>query len=689
MTQPVSAWYVPGATALAMAAVTPQAYGGAADAKIVNDASINSASATLSSASANFVATDVGKTVLLAGAGNAGGTVPLITTILAVLSPTQVTLAATALHTVSGAQLVYGTDNGTAIQKAINAASAMSSALAHGCSVTVVVPAGAYVCGTGISCVTGTRLRGYGATLIGAQPSNAFDATGTLLVGVGTFGAAIPLAANVSRGAKTVTINGTVSIGQTIILYDNQLGGRYQVTNVSGASPQTVTLDRALSYSFQSATTNVYVMQTLVDDVMIEGFTIGGWCGARYFEFTPARNIELKDVTFVGTWGTTIDRVGGFDSFSYDVRMNHVRVIGQTNGIAYENCEWPAVIGYEFDALGVAQQSQAYGLEMTNCANGMLSSFSIHGAYNGIAIVAQQPPSYTPGSLGCTVRDGQITECSNYGALLDNDESVTIDSVRVYGCASVGVAVGPGANALKIVRCTVQANAGGGIQQSVQTSAAIKPLVIRDTDVSFNTGFGIQCFGSAFLSGITSQGATGATTSEIIISDGQGGTPEVILDGFDITANNNAIEVVGTSPHARIRNGRAQAGTGWYGVLFQPSTSGRLSIDHTTVTQAGAGSTGIYTQAGTSLRLGPNNDFGGCTTPTNINGATSKGTVIANGTTGVSIAFPDAKATDRLVFALHTIGGTVGHPKYTTTPGTGFTFTSDASDTSTWEYTVQ
>ncbi len=96
-----------------------------ADARVVNDAAITTNTATLTSNTAAFSSlptssADVGKTVVVAGAGPSG--VPLTTTITAVVNSTTATLAANAATTVSNATAVIGTENTSDIQAAIDAA---------------------------------------------------------------------------------------------------------------------------------------------------------------------------------------------------------------------------------------------------------------------------------------------------------------------------------------------------------------------------------------------------------------------------------------------------------------------------------------------------------------------------------------------------------------------------------------
>lgn len=80
----------------------------------LSDGSITAASAVLSSASAVFSVADIGKAIVVNGAGASAG--PLQTTIVAFTSSTQVTLASSAIMTVAHAALAYGTDDTAAIK---------------------------------------------------------------------------------------------------------------------------------------------------------------------------------------------------------------------------------------------------------------------------------------------------------------------------------------------------------------------------------------------------------------------------------------------------------------------------------------------------------------------------------------------------------------------------------------------
>jgi hypothetical protein len=66
------------------------------------------------------------------------------------------------------------------------------------------------------------------------------------------------------------------------------------------------------------------------------------------------------------------------------------------------------------------------------------------------------------------------------------------------------------------------------------------------------------------------------------------------------------------------------------------------------------------------------------------------GTFTCNGTTGVTVANTDVTANSGILVTLKTVGGTVGAiPSVKTiTPGTGFTISGTASDTSVYNYHI-
>lgn len=87
--------------------------GAACNEQTVVDGAVSATSTTLTSATGLFVSEDVGKTVIVNGAGAAG--VDLVTTIAAYVSATQITLTAAASTTVSVAKVAWGGDDTAAL----------------------------------------------------------------------------------------------------------------------------------------------------------------------------------------------------------------------------------------------------------------------------------------------------------------------------------------------------------------------------------------------------------------------------------------------------------------------------------------------------------------------------------------------------------------------------------------------
>jgi hypothetical protein len=138
--------YVPGIFAV-------KTYGAVGNTKAVADGAMTASSATLTSATAGFTAADVGKSVIVTGAGPAGAA--LGTTVSAYVNSTTVTLAASASTTVSGAPLTWGTDDTAAIKAAV------AAAVAAGGGVVWVAP--------GMNClVSQLILLASGVELVGA-----------------------------------------------------------------------------------------------------------------------------------------------------------------------------------------------------------------------------------------------------------------------------------------------------------------------------------------------------------------------------------------------------------------------------------------------------------------------------------------------------------------------------------------
>lgn len=102
-----------------MAELALTSFGAVSDARELRDAAIATGTTLLTSASAPFVAGDVGKAIVVAGAGPSAA--KLRTTIASFVSATEVTLADAAATTAVAAGAVFGTDCSAALQAALDA----------------------------------------------------------------------------------------------------------------------------------------------------------------------------------------------------------------------------------------------------------------------------------------------------------------------------------------------------------------------------------------------------------------------------------------------------------------------------------------------------------------------------------------------------------------------------------------
>lgn len=136
--------------------VTDATYGAKGDAVQYTDGAITATDATFTSASNPFVSGDVGKVIHIEGAGTSGGY--HTTTISGFTSAGEVELTDVGVTTVSGATFIFGTDDTTAIQSAINAAFSAKGG-------TVFIPHGVYILNGALQNNIGAELIDYNSQL--------------------------------------------------------------------------------------------------------------------------------------------------------------------------------------------------------------------------------------------------------------------------------------------------------------------------------------------------------------------------------------------------------------------------------------------------------------------------------------------------------------------------------------------
>lgn len=163
--------------------VSPEWFGAVGDGVHLRDGSMTASDATLTSASAAFTSSDVGKPILVSGVGASGNV--LITTIASVTDANNAELTVAASTTASSQAIVYGTDNAAAIAAAIRWWSNWNGLDPAG--ITLRFGRGKFVTTSTIDLTTpslthGLNLRGdnfFSTELIGLLNGSVIDAIGT------------------------------------------------------------------------------------------------------------------------------------------------------------------------------------------------------------------------------------------------------------------------------------------------------------------------------------------------------------------------------------------------------------------------------------------------------------------------------------------------------------------------------
>lgn len=275
-------------------------YGAKGDTNSTLDGAITSGTAILTSATASFTTSDVGKLVSVRGAGSGGTT--LSSTVQSFTNSTTVVLTNNALTTVTGAILYYGSNDTSAIQAAINAIPSNGGCL--------FFPGGRYLITTGLN-ITGQNIhvegQGWsvpdpkytndvfpGTPLATIIPSSTFPGSGwaitinntALMIGGGSFTKIVID----GRAANDVSNVGGLHLGNTVFfIFDKVL--------MSGLSGTNVLVDQAgATYPVPSTS-----------QLWFSNFTLfnGGRDGIEF-----GAGIFMSDVFISNFWISSLSRYG-------------------------------------------------------------------------------------------------------------------------------------------------------------------------------------------------------------------------------------------------------------------------------------------------------------------------------------------------------------------------------------------
>lgn len=496
------------------------------------------------------------------------------------------------------------------------------------------------------------------------------------------------LAANTTVGATTVsltanTIGGSPVVATTKLLITdaNYIGQIFTVKSIAGMGPYTVTLDRPIQQALLAAGSVVQIVTSQPTDIRIQGngMKIAG-VFSRALDIMGATRCYVSDLEIDASQQNASNYTVSMDLYGLENTLERVHVDGGGNA----------------NVAGCVATESNERTQIIDCtaANGVI----------GIAV---------SNGIDVEVRNGSATGCT-YGLLVGGDVASTGTSVRVrvvggsYNGNTIDGAVVNGSSAFSgwlgaaqdtfFVGTSLCENQHSGLVVDVGTtgthcididltqnglSGPNQPFVLIGAGCVIN---GIRC-ASADNGGYlieTTAGIVIVRNVEMTVTAAANATIGAYCHGGTVSID---------GMHLSISAGAAATD----GILID---TGTLALQNMHVDGAGAGGggiSGIVSSAGTTVRLGSGVDVDACTTPLNIGGYCSKSIVgaanaapvLANGASGVAVAWPNLKTTERVFISLLTKGGTPAFPDIALNPGTGFTLTSFAGDTSTYHYEVR
>jgi parallel beta-helix repeat protein len=452
-------------------------YGAAGNGNTVGNGAMTASSATLTSATASFTSADVGKSVSVVGAGASG--VPLVATISSVNSSTNVTLSVSASTTVSSATIYYGTNDVTAIQSAISAASAGST------GGTVYLPSGIYIVTSAIALVNNVKLQGAGRS--------------TVVAGIGTNFSIMDQIASSGSPLTDCTICDMKIDGTGI-----SNGGTYS-TGVKGIFIQyALRLKMYGLYVYNTSATGIgtdFLVDSLIDRCVVDtcgrdfpgsnygGNGIGIGTGAYSIESWVVSNCIAKNT---GNNGIMMEDQYATTHSKYMIVSNCISY-GSTQGCGFRD-------------------SGTDNVTFSNC-------IAFNNTINGIQISTAGLSSYSPSNV-------VVVGCQSYGntvsgiLVYDSTPDATLQNVVIDGCSVSGNGTnGHGIwveNASRVIISNNQAfaNNGNGIDvESTSSSAPTNYITIKGNQC-FNNGQGA---GSNLKDGIHLVNTGSGTMSNISI----------------------------------------------------------------------------------------------------------------------------------------------------------------------------
>ncbi len=491
------------------------------------------------------------------------------------------------------------------------------------------------------------------------------------------------LASATTVGSDTISITsnlgGTVVAGADILVTDaNGIGAIYTVQSITGSGPYSVVVDRLVLWPLAASGSLVQVLSFVPTDITIHGngMKMSGTAW-RYLDIMGGLRCYASDLVVDASLQTASNYSVSIDEYGRQNVLERIHVNGGGNAnvsgcIACELNEGSRLV--DCVAFGAKSTGLSPGIMISGCADVIVdgcqaSGGSQYGLYVGADSEFLTGVSYRVQVIG--------------GAYQGNGVGILVDGGTYAGYAVDTVLVG--------VSCGFN-QANGLINYGARTH-------IADIDVTQNNLAAVAA--TPFLSlqaGTVVNGLRCALNDHggNVVSCAAGAT---FLSGVDVLATSittNCIEILGG--RATVSGHFAGGGLADnIGIIIGASAVG--IVDNFIFDGAGSATTGVYTYAGSTLRLGKNVDVSACATPMSVAGYCSRNLgeavpnygVVLTGATAVAVAWPDLQPSDKVVPILEARGasGSTGvMPLVSYTPGTGFSFTGVATQIDTMGYTI-
>jgi hypothetical protein len=558
----------------------------------------------------------------------------------------------------------------------------------------IVMRGGAWTWATPGALVAGTHIIMEPGVVITSTMSSAVFTNGifyadTTRTGAGTISTLAVVGTKTLISATSFTVGDWVFVGQTAGT-STYVAAQYQIKAKAGVGPYTYTVDRPLIRAWPVGTA-IKLITAQVRDIVIEGnkATLKGG-GARLIQMLGAYRCRVSGIRFTKTVTATPDYGLAFDIGTLESAVEDCEGDEINCSIIFESTE-------RTHALRCHARDCATGFTVNDSADGALTDSSVSGSTASGASIGTNNTGGAgtetmAGSQNFTIRGGRFTGCAEAAvSLAANCKDCRFEGVY-SGYSQYGFDVGSTCYRSVLVNCLSEGNQTGlgyGFYVHGPGTRLIAPTSRGDKFALYIANPGVD------VVDVVSPEFLEFTTRAISIdTDVTAGSWLNIKGGRFYTATSTDMVDLRGPMNVEMDGTKIEAPTGGvFAIYVRVAASSAVHVLRgVRMTQAGAGSLGYYQEAtGTCrLRLEGRNDLN-VTTPLTIaaTGFSNRGTVVANGTTGVDVNYPDIKATDTVQLTRTTDGGTPGPtPRVTITAGTKFAINATAGDTSTYTYKI-